>query len=287
MNTKIDHRWASKWDFLKDQGLSIFSLLLVLLLAAGAFALSYAGLKDLASKNGVDPGLVWIWPLILDGAIVVFSVCAFRAGLCGESIAYPMFLVVLSTLASIAFNVLHAPIPDDATFWSKAALIPRIMASIPPLALFLSFEVMIRQLQSQVQGPNYSRHSSGYTAEQLPMPFGNGLGNELGLPEEAAYTAKANRPEPRQKVVENPIAAAMSSSSLSSSSSTGNSNNGRPSAKATAEAKALVIQMCKQGALIEDMAEASGRSPRTVTRYLNEAGLAVPMAGSRGWKKPA
>ena len=132
MNTESEGKWKQVFDFLKYQGLSIFSLMLVLALAAGAFALSYAGLKDLASTNGVDPNLVWVWPLVLDGAIIVFSICAFRAGVCGESIAYPMFLVVLSTIASIGFNVLHAPVPEGAGMWSKAALVPRIMASIPP-----------------------------------------------------------------------------------------------------------------------------------------------------------
>lgn len=263
-----NRKWKLIFEFLKDQGLSLFSLFLVLLLAAGAFALSYAGLKDLAAKNGVEPGLVWVWPLVLDGAIIVFSVCAFRAGICGESIAYPMFLVVISTLASIAFNILHAPIPEDATFWSRAAMIPRVMASIPPLALFLSFEVMIRQLKSQVEKKRIMEGHPLANSVHFPEVEHRALpeADHMALPNAGLVSAKAPRQEPAQRVVaEEPEAAAPKKST------------GRPTKQETAAAKALVIEMCKKGALLEEMAEASGRSPRTVTRYLNEAGLSVPM----------
>lgn len=276
MNIDSDQnrKWKLVFEFLRNQGLSIFSLLLVLLLAAGAFALSYAGLKDLASTNGVNPSLVWVWPLVLDGAIIVFSVCAFRAGLCGESIAYPMFLVVLSTLASIAFNVLHAPVPEGAHIWSEAALIPRIMASIPPLALFLSFEVMIRQLQSQVRQSHEKHESSSARTivESLPVEESDdseavGMGGMLlGLhhsPEPAAARAVKTTEAPAKFVTE-----------------TKSVPKEITPPKDTAAAKALVIQMCKEGALLEDMAEAACRAPQTVRRYIKEAGLAVPMAGS-------
>lgn len=267
MNTDMDKKWKPVFAFLRNQGLSIFSLVLVLLLAAGAFALSYAGLKDLASTNGVNPSLVWIWPLVLDGAIIVFSVCAFRAGLCGESIAYPMFLVVLSTIASIGFNVLHAPVPEGAYIWSEAALVPRIMASIPPLALFLSFEVMIRQLKSQVRqtqersimenGLEVPTTAIDYSDDSEPVGMGGMfLGNQA--PEPA--TARASAEEPAPKFVPET-----------------SSHHSRP--KDTAEAKAIVIEMCKEGALLEEMAEAANRAPSTVKKYLSEAGLSVPMAG--------
>ena len=279
-----DRRWNSVFDFLKDQGLSLFSLGLVLALAAGAFALSYAGLKDLASTNGVDPRLVWIWPLVLDGAIVVFSVCAFRAGLCGESVTYPMFLVVLSTIASIAFNVLHAPIPEGAYFWSREALVPRIMASIPPLCLFLSFEVMIRQLKSQVKissafatenKPDAAKDPAAGTegadhhamAERFGEMFGNpaqsdGEHGAVVTPfsdPEPAYSAKAPKMEPPTKVVPQ--------------------KQPKKKKKTAAEAKSIVIAMCKEGALLNEMAEAANRSPQTVARYLREADLGVPMKG--------
>lgn len=269
MNTDTDKKWKMVFAFVRNQGLSLFSLLLVLALAAGAFALSYAGLRDLASTNGVDPDLVWVWPLVLDGAIIVFSVCAFRAGLCGESIAYPMFLVVLSTVASIGFNVLHAPVPEGAGMWTKAALVPRIMASIPPLALFLSFEVMIRQLQSQVRQTQLRvvNESSAPGLDQIEAQDSDAVGMGgmlLGLQAEEPAAARALKTdEPVPKFVPESKA----------------HHDPPTKPKDAAEAKAIVIKMCKEGALIEEMAAAASRAPSTVKKYIQEAGLVVPMAG--------
>jgi hypothetical protein len=120
--------------------LSVLSCVLVLGLAAGAFALSYDVLRHFATENGISPTLVWIWPLILDGAIVVFSISALRASLYLESYRYAMFLVIAATATSIAFNALHAP----------SGIAPKVMAGIPPLALFLCFDLLVRQLRNEV-----------------------------------------------------------------------------------------------------------------------------------------
>jgi DNA-binding NarL/FixJ family response regulator len=114
---------------------------LVALLAAGAFALSFTALKELASVNGVSLGLTWIWPLILDGAIIVFSMAVLRASLYGESARYPMTLVVCATIASVIFNLAHAP----------ENTVARLMACVPPLALFAAFELVVRQIRSEVE----------------------------------------------------------------------------------------------------------------------------------------
>ncbi len=114
---------------------------LVALLAAGAFALSFDALNHLAQENGVTAGLTWVWPLVLDGAIVVFSLSALRASLHRESISYPMVLVVIATVASVLFNVAHAP----------SGMLAHAMATVPPVFLFLSFELLMRQLRSEVE----------------------------------------------------------------------------------------------------------------------------------------
>lgn len=111
------------------------------LLATGAFALSFTALKELASANGVSVGLTWIWPLILDGAIIVFSMAVLRASLFRESARYPMTLVVCATIASVIFNLAHAP----------QNTVARLMACVPPLALFAAFELVVRQIRSEVE----------------------------------------------------------------------------------------------------------------------------------------
>jgi FtsZ-binding cell division protein ZapB len=121
--------------------LSASTGVLVALLAAGAFALSFDALKQLADENGVSPGLTWVWPLVLDGAIVAFSLSALRASLHCESASYPMALVVIATLTSVVFNVAHAP----------AGVLAHTMAAVPPVFLFLSFELLMRQLRGEVE----------------------------------------------------------------------------------------------------------------------------------------
>jgi hypothetical protein len=47
--------------------ISTLAAVLVALLAIGAFTLSYTSLKHLAIIHGIDPGLTWLWPLLLSG----------------------------------------------------------------------------------------------------------------------------------------------------------------------------------------------------------------------------
>jgi DNA-binding NarL/FixJ family response regulator len=89
----------------------------------------------------VSVGLTWIWPLILDGAIIVFSMAVLRASLFRESARYPMTLVVCATIASVIFNLAHAP----------ENTVARLMACVPPLALFAAFELVVRQIRSEVE----------------------------------------------------------------------------------------------------------------------------------------
>lgn len=41
------------------------------LIAVGAFWLSFTALTDLAVRAGIPAGQAWVWPLIVDGIIVV------------------------------------------------------------------------------------------------------------------------------------------------------------------------------------------------------------------------
>ena len=64
-----------------------------ILLAAGAFTLSFAALTDLAKMSGITPELAWIWAPVVDGVIVVAS-CAIiaLAGRPRRVLAYPWVL---------------------------------------------------------------------------------------------------------------------------------------------------------------------------------------------------
>lgn len=117
------------------------STLLVFLLAVGAFILSYAALWETALSHGLSPRLAWIWPLLVDFALVVFSLAVVRASLYGERTLWPWLMVALYTVATVAFNILHAP--DN--------LAARVVAVVAPVSLFLSFETLMAMLKSEVK----------------------------------------------------------------------------------------------------------------------------------------
>jgi DNA-binding CsgD family transcriptional regulator len=121
--------------------ISYSSTLLVFLLAVGAFVLSYATLWDTALSYGLPPRLAWIWPLLVDFALVVFSLAVVRASLYGERTLWPWLMVALYTVATVAFNILHAP--DH--------LAARVVAVVAPVSLFLSFETLMAMLKSEVK----------------------------------------------------------------------------------------------------------------------------------------
>ncbi|MGF3056829.1 DUF2637 domain-containing protein [Microbacterium sp. YY-01] len=67
------------------------------LIAAGAFWLSFVALADLARRSGIASAQAWIWPLLVDGLIVVATVAA--VALDGRRAAwYPWTLLILGAL---------------------------------------------------------------------------------------------------------------------------------------------------------------------------------------------
>ncbi len=117
--------------------ISLASALLALFLAGSAFFLSFASLKDLAVQIGVVEQIAWLYPAIIDGAIIVFSLSVLRANLNRERTVYLWTLVSIFTVLSVILNVIHA----------ERNLLAQFLAAIPPIALFLSFELLLAQLK--------------------------------------------------------------------------------------------------------------------------------------------
>ena len=124
--------------------ISILTAALVFLLAIGAFSLSYNALRGMAADNGITGWQSYIWPLLIDFALIVFSLAVVRASLQGEGTVYGWALVGLYTAATITFNVLHAP----------GNLTARVIAAVAPVSLFLSFELLMGQLKTEVKRHN-------------------------------------------------------------------------------------------------------------------------------------
>lgn len=102
---------------------------LLVFLAVGAFILSFAGMYAVA----VDAGYGWLsylWPLVTESAVVIFSLLYLVAKLKDYENKYLMPVIVGCTVLSVVFNVWHAP----------SDLLSRAVYALPPIFLFAAFK---------------------------------------------------------------------------------------------------------------------------------------------------
>jgi hypothetical protein len=119
----------------------------VLVLAAAAFTLSYDALHQLALDSRVRPGLAWMWPVVIDGTIVVALLTVLAAKHATARAGYPWALAGLFSLASVAFNVAHAPDRPVA----------RLVFAMAPVALVLTTHLLMQQASWRHQRPTPDR----------------------------------------------------------------------------------------------------------------------------------
>lgn len=101
------------------------------LIALGAFWLSFTALADLARRSGIESGQAWAWPLIVDGIIVVATVSV--VALAGQRSAwYPWALLAAGAIVSVTANALHAVVAADA---DVPGVLAASVAAVPPLVL--------------------------------------------------------------------------------------------------------------------------------------------------------
>ncbi|OZD03906.1 hypothetical protein CH275_16070 [Rhodococcus sp. 06-235-1A] len=97
------------------------------LIALGAFWLSFTALRDLADRSGVPTSQSWVWPLIVDGLVLVATVAVVALD---EHRWYAWSLLATGAAISLAGNTLHA------TYTGDLPLAVRILvAAVPPLSL--------------------------------------------------------------------------------------------------------------------------------------------------------
>lgn len=141
------------------------------LLAAGAFVLSFTALHDLAARSGIDADLAWLWPLIVDGLIVVATVAVFAlAGT--RAVWYPWLLLAGGAGVSVTANALHALVTADP---AVPPLLAASVASVPPVVLVASTHltaILIRHSRTAlVSAPTelHPEHSPALTPAASPQ----------------------------------------------------------------------------------------------------------------------
>src|SRR5699024_591575 len=106
--------------------------------------LSFTALADLAARSGIPVGQAWIWPLLVDGLIVVATVAV--VALDGHRTAwYPWSLLIARALVSVTANAAHALI---AAVVSVPGLLAATVASVPPLVLLASTHLTVILIRS-------------------------------------------------------------------------------------------------------------------------------------------
>jgi hypothetical protein len=124
----------------------------VLVLAGAAFTLSYDALHQLALDSRVRPGLAWLWPVVIDGTIVVALLTVLAAKRVGRGAGYPWALAGLFSAASVAFNIAHAPDRPVA----------RLVFAMAPVALVLTTHLLMQQV-------SWRRPTSGRPTAPAPQ----------------------------------------------------------------------------------------------------------------------
>jgi hypothetical protein len=130
----------------------------VLVLAGAAFTLSYDALHQLALDSRVRPGLAWLWPMVIDGTIVVALLTVLAAKRARTRAGYPWALAGLFSAASVAFNIAHAPERPVA----------RLVFAMAPVALVLTTHLLMQQVGWRRATPSHTEAIPVHQAGQEP-----------------------------------------------------------------------------------------------------------------------
>ncbi|MEV6123855.1 DUF2637 domain-containing protein [Streptomyces sp. NPDC052077] len=130
----------------------------IVLLTAGAFWLSYAHLADVAGQHGLgnSPIRRWAWPATLDAFIVAGELLMLRASLRQVTDLWAIAVTAIGSVGSIALNVAGVSGTSDSrtVHW-----LDYVVAAVPPTAALLAFGVLMRQIHQLVERPDGHRKS--------------------------------------------------------------------------------------------------------------------------------
>lgn len=123
----------------------VTALVGTIVLAGGAFVLSFASLSNLAELAGISSRLAWIWPLIVDGLIVVSTMSILALAGHGRRVMYyPWALLAGGSLVSVAANSLHAILSAAG---SIPAVVSALVAAVPPVVLLAVTHLSVMLVQ--------------------------------------------------------------------------------------------------------------------------------------------
>lgn len=220
-----------------------------ILLALGAFWLSFTTLRDLAVLSGIPEGQAWMWPLIVDGVILeaTISVVALRDS-ARTARRFAWLLLGAGAGVSVAANITHAVVASDTRV---PALIAALVASVPPLVLLAMTHLTVELTRNATPTPAIQESTSPLpvaeettTVAAVDATHRSAQDAVLELPE----TTAATRPKPNTAV--RPLTA-----------------RGRSGQHGDARVRALALDA--EGVSKRQIAAQLGVHPTTVGRWVN------------------
>lgn len=116
---------------------------LTVAIALMAFILSFDALRTLAMACGVQPGLSWMFPLIIDAPVLAFTWATWVFKTRGLGQAYPWAMLLVFSTVSLVGNALHArPVETNGLLlpdWGASLLM-----TMPPVALLATSHMIVR-----------------------------------------------------------------------------------------------------------------------------------------------
>lgn len=119
-------------------------------LAIGGFTLSFTALRDLAQREfAISPQLSFIYPLVIDGFIVIATAAAFTMKKRGPRVTwYPWAALIVFGALSVLGNAAHAIDNPSATF---PAWVTAFGASVPAVALLIASHLLVMMIDGKSQ----------------------------------------------------------------------------------------------------------------------------------------
>lgn len=116
---------------------------LTVAIALMAFILSFDALRTLAVACGVQLGLSWMFPLIIDAPVLAFTWATWVFKTRGLGQAYPWAMLLVFSAVSLVGNALHAhPVETNGLLlpdWGASLLM-----TMPPVALLATSHMIVR-----------------------------------------------------------------------------------------------------------------------------------------------
>jgi hypothetical protein len=164
------------------------------LLVVASFILSFAAVTDLAARAGIPGHLAWLWPLIVDGLIVVATAAIIAlAGHPKRTTWFAWVLLFGGAGLSIAGNATHAVLAADQLESDFPMTVSALVAAVPPIVLLAVTHllvVLIRE-QSPVAAP-----AKKAPAKAKKAPVAKAKPAEPAVEPVAAATPLAAEPAP-------------------------------------------------------------------------------------------